>query len=188
MRILLIDNYDSFTYNLVHLFEKNPALEVDVFRPDSISADVADAYSKIVFSPGPGHPSEYPLMQEILKRQKNNQSILGVCLGFQAIGVFFNANLKNPDQVFHGIKTEVIIKNPNLLFDGIPSPFMAGRYHSLGFLGNDVVLPLEILATDRQGFVMAFKHISKKITGVQFHPESILSDYGEKLVNNWLDL
>ncbi len=186
MKILVLDNYDSFTYNLVHLVEKVSNAEVYVHRNDKISIEEVTNFDKILLSPGPGLPKDAGIMPELLKKYALTKSILGVCLGMQAIGECFGANLKNLETVYHGIATPIKINSKEKLFSNCPDSFMVGRYHSwvidsLGF-PND----LEVTAVDNSNNIMAIAHKKFDVQGVQFHPESILSEYGEVIITNWL--
>lgn len=186
MKILVFDNYDSFTYNIVHTLRElgsNP----DVSRNDQISLDEIDNYDKIIISPGPGIPQEAGLLMEVLKRYASKKSILGICLGHQAIGENFGAKLVNLTEVYHGIATPISITKQDYLFDGLPDTFNVGRYHSWvvdsnGFPDNE----LEVIAKDREGMIMAIRHRKLDIRGVQFHPESVLTPDGMKIIENWL--
>ena len=192
MKILVFDNYDSFTYNLVHLIEKILHVQVEVHRNDQITLDEVEAYEKIILSPGPGIPEEAGLLLPLIKRFAATKSILGVCLGHQAIGEAFGAKLVNLDQVFHGIATpiqltkELYTTQQGNIFNMFPVSFEVGRYHS--WVVDKKGLPdcLEITAEDENGFIMAMKHKTFDVTGVQFHPESILTPSGEQLMRNWL--
>ena len=186
-KIALIDNYDSFTYNLVHLIEKVSDENVDVFLNDKITLDALSGYNNIVLSPGPGLPKDAGIMPEILKQFSQSKNIFGVCLGMQAIGECFNSPLTNLNTVMHGIATPVTHFNNDFLFKNIPSTFNAGRYHSWVIDKNNIGNSLEILAKDEKGEIMAIKHKKYNIRGVQFHPESILSEYGETLIKNWIN-
>ena len=187
MKLLVLDNYDSFTYNLVHLIEKVSTIHFDVIRNDKISIKEVEAYSKILLSPGPGLPNDAGIMPELIKTYGASKSILGVCLGLQAIGEAYGGSLKNLETVFHGVATPIHIVSEDIVFEGCPKTFPVGRYHS--WVVNPVNLPkeLQITATDEQGNIMALKHNSHDVRGVQFHPESILSEYGEIMINNWLN-
>jgi anthranilate synthase component 2 len=186
-KIALIDNYDSFTYNLVHLLEKVCDCRVDVFLNDKIKTDDLNSYDNFVLSPGPGLPKDAGITPEVFQKFHADKNILGVCLGMQAIGEFFHSPLKNLDTVMHGIATEIAHKGNDFLFKDIPAKFKVGRYHSWVIDKRKMSDELEILATDEQGEIMALKHRKFKIRGVQFHPESILSEYGETLMKNWTD-
>jgi anthranilate synthase component 2 len=186
MKILVFDNYDSFTYNLVHLLEKVCDDEIAVFRNDKIALKDINAYDKILLSPGPGLPSEAGSLLEVIKNYAPSKDILGVCLGLQAIGESFGAKLKNLDSVYHGLATPIKLLGDDILFKDCPAAFKAGRYHS--WVVDKQGLPdcFEITATDEAGNIMAMKHKTYKVRGVQFHPESILSEYGEQIIRNWI--
>ena len=187
MKLLLLDNYDSFTYNLVHLIEKVSDIEIEVFRNDEISIDEIEKYDKILLSPGPGLPTDAGIMPELLKRYSSTKSILGVCLGLQAIGESFGANLMNLDTVFHGLATPITVNVEDIIFYNCPKTFTVGRYHSWVVDTHFFPEDLQITATDENGNIMALKHKIYDVRGVQFHPESILSEYGEILIKNWLN-
>ena len=194
MKILVFDNYDSFTYNLVHLVEKIIGDKVDVYRNDQLELGKIAAYDKIILSPGPGLPSEAGLLLPLIKQYAATKSILGVCLGHQAIAESFGGKLLNLSQVFHGVSLPVnVVKRaaPGIrlnadLFDGMPDSFMAGRYHS--WVVDPAGFPdeLEITAKDPGGHIMAFRHRKYDVLGVQFHPESVLTPEGERVMRNWL--
>lgn len=187
LSIVVIDNYDSFTYNLVHAIKKISGLSVDVFRNDQIALDDLDRYDKIVLSPGPGIPEEAGILLEIIRRFAPTKSILGVCLGHQAIGEAFGGTLTNMNRVLHGIATPVTTtKVPTSLFDGLPETFSVGRYHS--WIVNEADLPecLQITSYDDKGMIMSMKHTTFDVEGVQFHPESVLTPLGEQMIANWL--
>lgn len=187
MKLLLLDNYDSFTYNLVHLIEKVSDIEIEVFRNDEISIDEVEKYDKILLSPGPGLPKDAGIMPELLKRYSTTKSILGVCLGLQAIGESFGANLMNLDTVFHGLATPITVNVEDIIFNNCPKTFTVGRYHSWVVDTHFFPEDLQITATDENGNIMALKHKIYDVRGLQFHPESILSEYGEILIKNWLN-
>lgn len=186
MKLLILDNYDSFTYNLVHLVEKVSDIPFDVIRNNKIAIEEAGAYDKILLSPGPGLPKDAGIMPELIKRYGSTRSVLGVCLGLQAIGEAYGGTLKNLDRVFHGIATPVNIISDDLLFNHCPDTFMAGRYHS--WVIDPLSLPgsLQITALDSEGNIMALKHKTYDVRAVQFHPESILSEHGGTILSNWL--
>lgn len=187
MKILVFDNYDSFTYNLVHLVEKITGEAVDVFRNDQLPLEQVAQYDKIILSPGPGVPSEAGLLLPLLREYASTKSILGVCLGHQAIAENFGATLLNLPEVYHGIPTEIFIgENAGTLLKNIPSPFRAGRYHS--WVIDEKTLPqeLEVTARDASGNIMGVQHRTLDVAGVQFHPESIMTQYGETLLRNFL--
>ncbi|MBS1732866.1 MAG: aminodeoxychorismate/anthranilate synthase component II [Bacteroidetes bacterium] len=186
--ILIFDNYDSFTYNLVHLVEKLTHQKVDVCFNDRLELDRVNAYDKIILSPGPGIPAEAGLMPELINRYSSSKQILGVCLGHQAIAENFGAKLLNLPEVYHGVATPVrILDKENVLFRGLPGCIEAGRYHS--WIVSKEELPSELLVTaeDEHGYIMALKHRQYNVQGVQFHPESILTPFGEQIIRNWLE-
>ena len=190
-RILVFDNYDSFTYNLVHLVEKILHYKVDVHRNDKIALEAVKAYDKIILSPGPGIPEEAGLLLPLIKEYAASKSILGVCLGHQAIGEAFGGTLTNLTSVYHGVATPISIKADRAavqhdLFKGLPDSFEVGRYHSWVVERKDFPDTLEITAEDDQGFIMALQHKTYDIQGVQFHPESVLTPSGEAIMRNWL--
>ncbi len=193
MKILVFDNYDSFTYNLVHLVEKITHEKVDVFRNDKIALEDVRQYDKIILSPGPGIPVEAGLLLPLIKEYAATKSILGVCLGHQAIGEAFGGKLENLTNVYHGVATEVkkVIGQQSTvnsqLFNGLDETFPAGRYHSW-IISKEKNFPaeLEITVEDENGYIMALQHKSYDVQGVQFHPESILTPGGEIIMRNWL--
>lgn len=184
IKILLIDNYDSFTYNLVHYLEDLGA-QVDVFRNDKIALEAINAYSHIVLSPGPGIPDEAGLLKEIIKTYAPTKKIFGVCLGQQAIAEVFGGQLENLSEVFHGVATPIQVITQAPLFKDLPESLAVGRYHSWVVAAP---LPdcLEITATDVAGQIMALQHKEYDVQSVQFHPESILTPTGKKMLANWL--
>lgn len=186
MRILVFDNYDSFTYNLVHLIEKITDEEVEVFRNDKIDINDVAAFDKIVLSPGPGVPSEAGILIPLIKKYAADKSILGVCLGQQAIAEAFGGSLINLSDVYHGISTPVKVVSEDVLFNNLPSRFNAGRYHS--WVVDEATLPaeIEVTARDDKNYIMALRHKKYDVRGVQFHPESIMTEHGEQLIKNWL--
>jgi anthranilate synthase component 2 len=193
MKILVFDNYDSFTYNLVHLVEKIIHQPVDVFRNDEIALENVDAYDKVILSPGPGIPEEAGLLLPLIKQYAASKSILGVCLGHQAIGQAFGGTLVNLEKVYHGIATPVkVLPNglsslsANNVFKGLPDELEVGRYHSWVISKEGFPADLEITAEDENGYVMALRHTTYDVQGVQFHPESVLTPDGEKMLSNWL--
>ncbi|MBC7864304.1 MAG: aminodeoxychorismate/anthranilate synthase component II [Bacteroidia bacterium] len=188
MRILIFDNHDSFTYNLVHLVEKVSDAEFEVHRNDEISLEEIERFDKILLSPGPGLPKESGILCDVIKKYSATKSILGVCLGLQAIGENFGGKLMNLEKVFHGLATPIKIIAEDKLFSGIPKEFKAGRYHSWVIDKNNFPAELEITAVDEEGYIMAAKHKTFDVRGVQFHPESILSEYGEEIISNWLKI
>jgi anthranilate synthase component 2 len=187
LKLLILDNYDSFTYNLVHLIEKVSTIEFDVVRNDQISLEDIQHFDNILLSPGPGLPSTAGIMPELIKQYGSTKNILGICLGLQAIGEAYGATLHNLEKVCHGQATPIHILEDDVLFKNCPEQFTVGRYHS--WVVNKTNLPsaLQITAVDYDGNIMALKHKTHNVRGVQFHPESILSEYGEKVIGNWLN-
>ena len=186
MKVIVIDNYDSFTYNLVHYLE-DLGCTVTVKRNDQLQLEDIEPFDKIVLSPGPGIPDEAGLLKPIIEVYAKTKPILGVCLGHQAIGEVFGGTLANLDKVYHGVATPVEVVQEDPLFEGLGKSFEVGRYHSWVVqtpLPEDLVL----LAQESNGQVMAMRHKTYDLYGVQFHPESILSPNGKQLLNNWLKL
>ena len=190
-KILVFDNYDSFTYNLVHLIEKITHEKVDVFRNDEISLEDVNNYDKIVLSPGPGIPSEAGLLLPLIKKYAATKSILGVCLGHQAIGEAFGGTLTNLSKVYHGVATPIHrVSHPQRVthpvLNGLPEQIVVGRYHSWIISNENFPAELEVTATDENGYIMALQHKTFDVQGVQFHPESVLTPDGETILRNWL--
>lgn len=184
---MLLDNYDSFTFNLFQLVGEVGGTMPDVFRNDKITPEEAEKYDKILLSPGPGLPSEAGIMPELVRRFAPTKSILGVCLGHQCIAENFGARLENMSRVCHGFGLETIVTaEDELLFRGVDAPFQSGRYHSWMVANENFPDCLEITATDAQGRIMALRHREFDVRGVQFHPESVLTPEGAKIVRNWL--
>jgi anthranilate synthase component 2 len=184
-KILVIDNYDSFTYNLVHYLEDLDC-EVTVYRNDEFDLDEIAHFDKILLSPGPGIPDEAGLLKAVIQKYGSTKSIFGVCLGQQAIGEVYGGTLSNLDKVYHGVATTVkTIVNDELLFDGLDSTFEVGRYHSWVVDAN-VPDVLEITSIDENGQVMSLRHKTFDVRGVQFHPESVLTPDGKKMLENWV--
>ncbi len=191
MKILVFDNYDSFTYNLVQLVEKIIQQPVTVVRNDKLPLESVEQFDKIILSPGPGIPEEAGLLLPLIKAYARSKSILGVCLGHQAIGQAFGGSLVNLSTVFHGLALPVITSPEaaarSNLFRGLPGTFDVGRYHSWVVADKDFPESLEVTARDQNGFIMALRHREYDVQGVQFHPESILTPLGEQLMRNWLN-
>jgi anthranilate synthase component 2 len=187
MKVLVLDNYDSFTYNLVHLVEKILHRKPDVYLNDQLPIDNIKAYDKIILSPGPGIPSEAGILLQLIKEYASSKSILGVCLGHQAIGEAFGGKLLNLDNVFHGISTTCRLSPGVDLFQGLPAEIEIGRYHSWIVSDNDLPKELEVTARDEHNYIMALQHRSFDVRGVQFHPESVLTPMGETIIRNWLE-
>jgi anthranilate synthase component II len=197
-KILVFDNYDSFTYNLVHLVEKISHIKTDVYRNDQLPLEKVKEYDKIILSPGPGIPEEAGLLLPLIKEYAATKSILGVCLGHQAIGEAFGARLVNLSTVFHGVATKIQLRSDvpgagsegkearSGLFTGLPDEIEVGRYHSWVVAKEGFPEALRITAEDKNGYIMALQHSSYDVQGVQFHPESVLTPNGETILTNWL--
>ncbi len=186
MKLLVFDNYDSFTYNLVHAVKKLGFTDLDVYRNDKIPLEEIEKYDKILLSPGPGIPEEAGILLPLIRRYAPTKSILGVCLGEQAIGQCFGARLLNLEDVYHGIATRVKVTAPDPLFEGLPEELEVGRYHSWIVSRENLPGCLRVTAEDADGAVMAIAHETYDVRGVQFHPESVLTPDGEKMLENWL--
>ena len=186
-KILVFDNYDSFTYNLVHMIEKLLHQKVDVCKNDEYDIEMFKHYDKIILSPGPGIPSEAGLLKKLIEVYAPSKSILGICLGHQAIGEVFGATLTNINEVFHGVSTPIQILDSNEpLFTGMNSVGMVGRYHSWVIENKNLPDCLKVTAIDNNNLIMGIRHKTYDLQGVQFHPESILTPCGEMLISNWL--
>lgn len=185
MKIVIIDNYDSFTYNLSHLLKELGA-EVEVVRNDKFELKDLEQYDKIVLSPGPGIPSEAGLLLDVIRTYAGRKPILGVCLGHQAIGEVFGASLENLKEVYHGVQTEGTQLGNDYIFDGLPERVMMGRYHSWVVAKDSVPECLEVTAMSDDGEIMAMCHRQYDIHGIQFHPESVLTPEGKTIVGNFL--
>ena len=186
MKILVPDNYDSFTYNLVYILRELHD-QVDVYRNDKISLEAVGEYDKILLSPGPGLPSEAGIMQDLVRRYAASKSILGICLGHQGIGEVFGGKLENMSEVLHGISDRNIVTEPSeRLFKGLPNEFKVGRYHSWTVIPETVPDTMAITAVDEQGRIMGLAHKQFDVRGLQFHPESVLTEYGKEMMQNWL--
>jgi anthranilate synthase component II len=186
MKLLVLDNYDSFTYNLVQLIEKTSNIVYEVHKNDKITLEQVNEFDKILLSPGPGIPKNAGIMNELIKLYASKKSILGVCLGLQGIGEVFGAELVNLETVYHGIATEIRLIADDPLFDHCPKKFVAGRYHSWAVDYNSIPDDLIVTAIDDEQCVMALRHKQFDVKGVQFHPESILTEYGEQIIRNWI--
>jgi len=195
-RILVFDNYDSFTYNLVHLVEKITHQKVEVHRNDQLPLEKVKEFDKIILSPGPGVPSEAGLLLPLIREYAPSKSILGVCLGHQAIGEAFGGKLVNLSTVYHGVATPVKKVSGELstvskdagsrLFDGLPEEIEVGRYHSWVISDEDFPSELEVTARDEKNYIMGLQHKKYDVQGVQFHPESVLTPLGVEIMRNWL--
>jgi anthranilate synthase component 2 len=191
MKILVFDNYDSFTYNLVHLVEKILHQKVDVYRNDQIPMEQVQDYDKIILSPGPGIPEEAGMLLPLIKEYASTKSILGVCLGHQAIGEAFGGKLVNLSTVYHGVATKIEVGSQKSearspLFEGLPDELEVGRYHSWIVADENFPKDLEVTARDANNYIMGLQHKKYDVQGVQFHPESVLTPDGESILRNWL--
>lgn len=188
MKILVIDNYDSFTYNLVQYIERVIKRPVDVYRNDKISLDEVDAFDKILISPGPGIPEEAGITLDLIRRYGATKSILGVCLGHQAIAEAFGGSIKNLTKVYHGVMGSMRQVVPgDYLFEGVPVDFDAGRYHSWVVEPETLPGELEVTVENDEAYIMALRHRDYDVRGVQFHPESVLTEFGGKMILNWVN-
>lgn len=188
MKTLVIDNYDSFTYNLVYLVKTLSNSTVDVYRNDEIELEEIKKYDKIILSPGPGLPKDAGILNSIIKNYASTKSILGVCLGMQAIAECFGSKLINLEKVYHGISTPIKLTNiHDGIFNGIPQLFDAGRYHSWIVEKSSLANCFNVTAIDNSGNIMAIKHKQFNLRGLQFHPESIMTEFGKQMLNNWLN-
>ena len=186
--VVIIDNYDSFTYNLVQLIREIRSEEPLVMRNDKIQETTLRQASHLVLSPGPGIPNEAGQMPEVISKYAGKIPMLGVCLGHQAISEHYGATLRNLTQVYHGRKTRIFMQKeaPSTLFNGLPASFEVGRYHSWVVENVDFPTVLKVTARDQQGEIMAFEHHSLPVYGVQFHPESIMTEFGKEMMHNFL--
>ena len=184
MKIALIDNYDSFTYNLRHLVLEI-GIDVDIIKNDDFELEDLNLYNGIILSPGPGLPKEAGKLLDVIRFYAGKKPILGICLGEQAIAEAFGGKLINLNHVYHGIQSEVACCNNDPIFDGLPKNILVGRYHSWVVSRKDLPHCLHIIATSKEGHIMAISHKVWPITGIQFHPESVLTPYGKTIIANW---
>ena len=187
MNIVIIDNYDSFTYNLAHLV-KSLGAQVTVLRNDRFELSDLEAFDKIILSPGPGIPSEAGLLLDVIRTYAGRKPMLGVCLGHQAIGEVFGARLENLTDVYHGVALEGTQFGKDYIFQGLPDRITMGRYHSWVVSRENFPACLEITAISDEGRIMALRHREYDIHGIQFHPESVLTPDGDKIIRNWLNI
>jgi anthranilate synthase component 2 len=188
MKILILDNYDSFTYNLVHMVEKITGNFPTVYRNDEISIEDVDYYDIIMLSPGPGIPDEAGILKDVIRTYAGRKPIFGVCLGLQAITEVFGGKIINLEDVFHGVATEMIVTDKSAsIFKDIPETFLAARYHSWAATDEDFPEEIQVTARDEDGLIQAIQHKVFPISAVQFHPESILTDVGEQLLRNFIN-
>jgi anthranilate synthase component 2 len=186
-RIVVIDNYDSFTYNLVHALNHLGGSPVTVFRNDRVSMEELDKFGMMVLSPGPGIPNEAGSLKQIIDRFAPSRRILGVCLGHQAIAEVFGAKLVNIDRVYHGVATKImVVDNKDYLYEGIDTTFNAGRYHSWIVSREGLPGCFTVTAVTENGDIMGITHKKYDVRGVQYHPESVLTEVGEEIMRNWL--
>jgi|SRR5690606_10472836 len=188
MKIAIIDNYDSFTYNLVHYTEAILDQKIDVYRNDLQDIEVLSSYSHLLLSPGPGLPQEAGKLMDIIARYAESKKILGICLGLQALGVYFGAELVNLNVIKHGLQEEIIHYENGKIFNELPTTLKVGRYHSWSIQLPENHKELEVTARDKEKCIMGIKHRLLPIEAVQFHPESIMTPDGRKMVENWLRL
>ncbi|WP_026711250.1 aminodeoxychorismate/anthranilate synthase component II [Flavobacterium filum] len=186
-KVVIIDNYDSFTYNLVHYLE-DLNCQVTVYRNDEFELDELEKFDKILLSPGPGLPSEAGLLKEVIQHYAPSKSILGICLGLQAIAEVFGGNLLNLNKVHHGKSSEITLVSEDSLFNGLPKNILVGRYHSWVMNPDAVPEVLEVTSIDEEQQIMSIKHNNLDVKGVQFHPESILTPDGKTILKNWVEL
>ena len=186
MKILVLDNYDSFTYNLVHII-RALGHAVDIYRNDKIPVEAVEKYDKILLSPGPGIPDEAGIMKQVIKEYGPSKSILGICLGHQGIGEVFGASLFNIPKVLHGVTSTVEVKdNDEYLFEDVTKKFQGTHYHSWAVRAESITPELRVTAINDEGLVMGLSHTKYDVKGLQFHPESIMTPEGPKMIANWL--
>ena len=188
VKILVFDNYDSFTYNLVHAVKKLGYTNIEVHRNDQITLEEIERFDKIILSPGPGVPSESGILLDVIRTYAPTKSILGVCLGEQAIAEAFGGTLINLTDVHHGVSSQVNVLAEGVLFNGLAKQLEVGRYHSWAAEKSTLPECLTITAVDNEGMIMALQHKNYDVRGVQFHPESVLTPTGEQMLKNWLEI
>jgi len=186
MKVLVLDNYDSFTYNLVHIIEKILGHKIDVFRNDEISLEEIEKYDKIILSPGPGIPDEAGILKDVIKKYAPTKSMFGVCLGEQAIAEVFGGELTNLTEVHHGVSSKMTVLDDDVIFADVPEVFEGGRYHSWIVSKDKLPESLKVTCVDEEGEIMGLRHKEYDVAGVQFHPESVLTEAGEKMIENFL--
>jgi anthranilate synthase component 2 len=187
-RILLLDNHDSFTYNLAELLRIHGKVTFKIITPERVASEEVDEYDGIIFSPGPGRPDEHPVMNDLLKTYAAKKSFLGVCLGMQTMALHFGASMVNLGKVVHGQPRQLKLLIPDhFLFLGISQQPVAGLYHSWAVSREDLPPCLDIVALSPEGIIMALTHVGYDICGVQFHPESIMTPQGQQMLDNWID-
>ncbi len=189
MKILLLDNYDSFTYNLVHLMEQFEGVEISVSRNDEFNISDAARFDKVILSPGPGLPDESGILKPLIKEMAGKKSMMGVCLGLQAIAEVFGGELFNLEKVQHGVSSEItVIDEEEIIFRNLPAKFKTGRYHSWMVKKENLPTCFRVTSIDGEGQIMSLRHKDYDVCGVQFHPESILTEFGKEMMGNWLNL
>ena len=189
MKTLLLDNYDSFTYNLLHYLEDITDETIDVFRNDAISLEEVNKYDRIILSPGPGLPEEAGILIPLIKQYAATKKIIGVCLGHQAIAIAFGGKLLQLKEVMHGLQRKCnVVDQNNFLFKNIPKQFESGRYHSWVVDKNFLPKEFKITAVDKEENIMAMQHQQYALTSVQFHPESVMTEWGREMLKNWIQL
>lgn len=187
-KILILDNYDSFTYNIAHYVDENPNYKAVVIRNDAISLEEINKFDTIILSPGPGLPKDAGIMNALVKKYASTKKILGICLGMQAIGEIFGGQLINMKKVYHGIASSInITKKNSIIYKNLPNSFKVGRYHSWVIDQENFPDTLEITAQTKQNEIMSLKHKEYAVFGVQYHPESILTEHGKQLIANFLN-
>jgi anthranilate synthase component 2 len=187
MKLIIIDNFDSFTYNIVQIIEQLSSVKYSVVKHDQLNIDEVIQFDKILFTPGPGLPEEHPIMGKVIKQYSASKSILGICLGHQAIGQSFGGELTKQNVLSHGITKKIIITDPSeYLFQGLPPEMNVGLYHSWAVSPINFPDELKITAVSEDGIIMALAHKHYDVRGVQFHPESIMTPFGKHILTNWL--
>ena len=187
MKVLIIDNFDSFTYNLAQIIRQSGLCDYEIIKYDRIDVEYIDDFQKILISPGPGLPKDYPDLYKVLNRYSGKKSILGVCLGHQLTAEYFGARLTNLNTVFHGVSKRIgILDSGDYLFQNIPDEFKGGLYHSWAVSEINFPSELRITSKDESGIIMSLSHKEKDIKGIQFHPESVMTKYGQQIIFNWL--
>lgn len=188
MKILVLDNYDSFTYNLVHII-RELGYGMDIYRNDQISVEAVGKYDKILLSPGPGIPDEAGIMKQVIRQYAASKSILGVCLGHQGIAECFGAKLFNLPHVLHGVTSTLqVTDEEEKLFAGLPQQFTVTHYHSWVVEATTLPKEIKVTSTNEQGLVLSLAHTQFDVRGVQFHPESIMTEHGKQIIKNWLSI
>jgi len=186
MKILVLDNYDSFTYNLVHILRESGCAP-DIIRNDKITVEAVKKYDKILLSPGPGIPDEAGIMKQVIEEYGPTKSILGICLGHQGIAEVYGAKLFNIPKVLHGVTSTAVVKDQDEpLFSGVTATFQATHYHSWAVKSDTITDQLKVTAVNEEGLIMGLSHVRYDVKGVQFHPESIMTPEGPKMIKNWL--